>query len=93
MSKVKLKGYVIASDEHLPGIEAELPKHIELTRQEQGCLVFQASQDPKNKNRFDVYEEFSDRESFEAHQDRAKASRWGIVSANLEKHYHISEGA
>ncbi len=92
MSKVILKGYVLAPDEDLPGIKLELPKHIELTLQEKGCLVFEVLQDQNNRNRFNVYEEFIDKESFEAHQVRAKSSKWGIVSGNLEKYYHIEEG-
>ena len=92
MTKVVLQGYVLATDQDLPGIEAELPRHIELTLQEEGCLSFQVTQDHENKNRFNVYEEFIDKESFDAHQARAKASPWGAVSANLEKHYNIEEG-
>ncbi|MDG1945175.1 MAG: antibiotic biosynthesis monooxygenase [Halioglobus sp.] len=92
MKKVTLKGYVIASDEDLPGITAELPSHIELTRQEDGCLVFEVVQDPNDKHRFYVYEEFIHKEAFEAHQNRAKASSWWAVSRNLEKHYRIKDG-
>ncbi|MBX2810005.1 MAG: antibiotic biosynthesis monooxygenase [Cellvibrionaceae bacterium] len=92
MSKVLLKGYVLASDEDLSGIEAELPTHIELTLQEKGCLAFEVLQDPNNKNKFSVYEEFISKEAFKAHQARTKASKWGLVSANLEKYYHIKEG-
>jgi len=92
MTKVMLKGYVLARDQDLPGIERELPKHIELTLKETGCIAFQVSQDPENRKRFNVYEEFTDKSSFEAHQTRAKSSRWGQVSANLDKHYHVTEG-
>ena len=92
MGKLILKGYVIASDEDLPGIVAELPGHIELTRQEGGCLVFEVVQDPNDKHRFNVYEEFIDKEAFEAHQDRTRASSWWAVSKDLEKHYRIEEG-
>ena len=92
MTKVILKGYVIACDQDISDIEVELPKHIELTLQETGCITFQVSQDTENKNRFNVYEEFIDKKAFEAHQVRAKASSWGQVSANLEKHYHVMEG-
>ena len=92
MTKVILKGYVIASDQDIPAIAAELPRHIELTLQEAGCIAFQVSQDAESKNRFNVYEEFIDKKAFEAHQLRAKASSWGQVSANLEKHYHVMEG-
>ena len=92
MTKVILKGHVIACDQDIPEIEAELPEHIELTLQETGCITFQVSQDRVNKNRFNVYEEFIDKKAFEAHQVGVKASSWGKVSANLEKHYHVMEG-
>ncbi len=92
MKKVTLKGFVLVSEEDLFGVMAELPKHIELTLKEKGCLVFQVTQDSNNKNRLNVYEEFIDRESFDFHQARVKSSKWGEVSKNLEKHYHIQEG-
>lgn len=92
MSRVILEGYVLVSDEDLQGVLAELPRHIELTLKESGCVAFQVTQDPDNQNKLLVYEEFIDQESFALHQSRAKASPWGVVSANLEKHYHIKEG-
>lgn len=87
-----LNGYVIARSQDISDIKAELPKHIELTLQEEGCITFQVAQDDDNENRFNVYEEFIDKKAFELHQVRVKASSWGKVSANLEKHYHIKDG-
>jgi autoinducer 2-degrading protein len=92
MTKVILRGYVLACDQDISSIERELSKHIELTLKEAGCLAFQVSQDTENRHRFNVYEEFTDKNSFDVHQARAKSSRWGQVSANLEKHYHITDG-
>jgi quinol monooxygenase YgiN len=79
MTKVMLKGYVLARDQDLPAIERELPKHIELTLKETGCIAFQVSQDPENTKRFNVYQEFADKSTFEADQSRTKSSRWGHV--------------
>ena len=92
MKKVTLKGYVLVPEKDLSGVMAELPKHIELTLKEKGCLVFQVTQDSEDKNRLNVYEEFIDREAFDFHQARAKSSNWGEVSKNLKKFYHIQEG-
>jgi len=91
MSKVILEGYVIASDSNLSAIKRELSNHIQLTRQEEGCLVFEVTQDNKNVNRFNVYEEFISQDAFEAHQRRLSSSEWGKVSSNLEKHYKTSD--
>lgn len=89
MPTIRLQGHIIVPDGDLPKILLELPKHIELTRQEGGCLTFDVSQDPDNKNRFNVYEEFVDHNAFENHQKRVKNSNWGRITANAERHYSI----
>lgn len=89
MSKVILKGYILVSDSDLPAVEVELPNHVELTRNETGCLIFEVSQDREKRNRFNVYEEFSNREAFESHQQRTRNSKWGEITANVERHYKI----
>jgi len=75
----------------LDAVKQELPLHIEKTRQEDGCLIFDVSQDTENKNRFNVHEEFIDKESFSNHQERVRNSYWGKVSANIERHYHVNQ--
>ena len=90
MSKVILKGYVLVADADLAAVKRELVNHIELTRQEEGCLVFEVSQDNENKNRFNVYEEFTSQGAFTIHQQRVSISEWGKVSSRLEKHYETN---
>lgn len=87
LSKVILEGYVIASDSDISAVKRELANHIQLTRQEEGCLVFEVTQDRKNINRFNVYEEFVSQEAFMVHQLRLRNTEWGKVSSRLEKHY------
>ena len=89
--RIILKGYIEVPDCDIAAVKEALPRHIELTRQEQGCLVFEVSQDEEVSNRFNVYEEFIDRHSFSLHQDRVRKSTWGAVSANVERHYQIME--
>ena len=90
MSKVVLKGYIIVADKDLSTVKQELENHKKLTRAEKGCLVFEVNQNKDNPNRFDVYEEFTNKQAFETHQARVKSSDWGRVSANAERHYEIS---
>ena len=91
MPKVILKGYIIVPSEDLDAVQKELPIHIENTRQEGGCLIFKVSQDQENTNRFDVHEEFIDKHSFSVHQERVRSSKWGRVSENVKRHYHINQ--
>jgi quinol monooxygenase YgiN len=90
MSKLILQGYIIVSNHDLDLVQSELSRHIELTREEEGCLVFTVSQDKENKNIFHVYEEFANKAAFEAHQCRVRESSWGNVTKNVERHYQIT---
>ncbi|TWU54867.1 DinB superfamily protein [Rubripirellula tenax] len=87
---ITLTGYIIVSEEEIAQIREALPKHIDATRAESGCLRFDVNESEHERGRFDVYEQFRDRESFEQHQARAKASEWANISRNVERHYTVS---
>lgn len=89
MSKVTLKGFILVPESDLELVQTELPNHTRLTLEETGCITFSVVQNSDNPLRFDVYEEFADKESFELHQQRVKASYWGKVAVNVERHYEI----
>ncbi|XAW88109.1 antibiotic biosynthesis monooxygenase [Vibrio sp. CDRSL-10 TSBA] len=90
MAKVTLSGYIVVENEDLAAVKQALAEHKRLTHAESGCLVFDVTPTPGNPNRFDVYEEFVDRNAFEQHQARVKASAWGKITANVARHYQIS---
>ncbi|WP_375058232.1 putative quinol monooxygenase [Zobellella sp. DQSA1] len=91
MPKVVLKGFIIVPDADLDAVKKELVTHKKLTLEEAGCIIFEVTQCEKDPRRFNVYEEFKDKRSFEAHQARVKASLWGKVSENVKRHYEIFE--
>ena len=91
MTNLILSGYIEVPADILDAVRAELPRHIELTLAEDGCIVFKVEEDEETPGRFSVYEEFSSREAFELHQHRAAASRWGEVTAGATRHYSVSE--
>lgn len=93
MKRVILSGHILVSPLDLDVVRRELPLHIKLTRLEPGNLIFVVSEHTTVSGRFDVYEEFVDRNAFEAHQDRVRASKWGEVTGNVERHYRIEERA
>ena len=78
-------------DSDIDLVQSELPNHIKLTRNEKGCLKFLVTGDQTNRNRYNVYEEFKNQESFALHQERAGKSAWGKVAVNVERHYQITE--
>lgn len=89
-SKIVLQGYIVVPVDELAGILEALKTHIELTRAEPGCLVFDVMQDGDDQCRFDVYEEFVDKAAFETHQQRIADSDWGQVTHNVERHYEVT---
>lgn len=90
MGTLILHGFIEVPPDDLRRVEAELAEHIRLTRGEPGCLAFEVVRAGSNPCRFEVYEEFSDRAAFEQHQARAKSSKWGEVTENVARHYHIT---
>ncbi len=72
-------------------VRHELPAHIEATRAEEGCLVFEVSEVAGKPGTFSIYEELTSRVAFEFHQRRAARSRWGEVAARATRNYSITE--
>ena len=69
-------------------VASRRPAHIELTREEAGCLSFEvtATNDPLI---WAVEERFTSEEAFAAHQARVAASEWGRSTAGIERRYEI----
>ncbi len=93
MSRVTLEGLIRVPPDRLDAVLAELGAHVKLTRQEEGCLVFRVDQRPYEPSVFDVYEEFVDRASFDAHQARVKESSWGACTKGLVREYTITDAS
>ena len=91
MPRITLKGHIVVPDHDLQAVMAQLPTHITLTRQEEGCLLFEVRQDASTPKVFWVHEEFTDRAAFDAHQQRIQSSDWGRVASSAERHYEITE--
>lgn len=90
MENVILEGYIDIPDEDLELVIKELPIHTELTKKEEGCIIFEVTRDLSILNRFIVYEVFDSKASFTYHQERVKNSRWGEITKNAARHYKIN---
>lgn len=87
---VVLTGYIQVPPERIADIRAALPEHTRLTRAEPGCLSFTVTEHPDIVGRFDVAEEFTDAEAFEAHQTRAGGSDWAKISDGIPRDYKVT---
>lgn len=89
MGKVFLTGYLEVPADRLEAVQAALPAHIALTRQEPGCLAFSVTRSPDDSTHFLVSETFTNQAAFEAHQQRTQTSNWARITAGLARHYSI----
>lgn len=87
--KVVQHGYIIIPPEMLASSIRALETHIQETRKERGCLVFEVKARKAQTNVFDVYEEFEDAQAFEFHQSRTKNTEWSELSKSFERHYVV----
>lgn len=66
-----------------------LPEHIRLTHEEPGCMLFEVKPDgPLN---WRVMEAFVNKEAFEAHQLRTRASAWWQQTKGITREFEIRE--
>ena len=91
MGKVTITGYLQVPEQELDEVAAALPTHRDLSRAEPGCLVFEVSQDEADRCRFNLYEQYTSRDAFEFHKNRAASSDWAAISANVERVLEITE--
>lgn len=91
--QVTLEGQLrCTSTEQREAVLRHLPRHVELTRAEPGCLAFAVTPtaDPLV---WQVAERFADRAAFDAHQARVSASAWGRATAGVPRDYTVTEHA
>jgi len=92
MSQIVLSGFLRCRTlEEADRVAAILPEHIRLTRAEPGCQSFEVVRSMADPVCFAVREVFRDREAFESHQARTRASPWWRATKGIPRDYTISE--
>lgn len=90
MTEVRLSGQLICADQdEIQLVAQHLPSHVELTRQEPGCLLFEVSP-TEDSMIWQVEEVFRDAAAFGAHQQRVAQSEWGRATAKIHRDYTVS---
>lgn len=89
-NQVRLSGLLRCTTADEVGIvETYLPDHINLTRAEPGCLLFEVSQ-TEDPLVWRVEELFSDQAAFDFHQQRTRASAWFSATSRITRDYIVT---
>lgn len=91
--QVSLTGLLVCADpvEMLTVLE-NLRDHVEESRAEPGCLQFDLWQ-TEDLLIFALAERFADPAAYRAHQSRTRESRWGKLTAGIERRDYVRHGA
>lgn len=87
---VRLTGRLVCRDtSDIELVQTHLAEHVRLTRAETGCASFEVfqSEDPLI---WDVEECFLDKEAYEFHQKRTRASLWWAATAGIPRDYTVT---
>ncbi|MGM3174093.1 putative quinol monooxygenase [Dickeya lacustris] len=88
---IKLTGRLVCSSvEEAARVRQYLPEHQRLTKEETGCLSFEVTE-TTNPLIWKVEELFTDQATFDAHQQRTRASVWGTETRAIAREYEIVE--
>ncbi len=88
---VVLKGYIDVPLARTGAVSSALPRHVDLTLAEPGCLHFEVTKDSSIEGRFNVQEIFTDRRAFDAHQKRTASSPWAEITSGLTRYYDVED--
>ena len=83
MAKLTIVANIIAKEDKVELVKAELLKLIEITRAEKGCINYDLHQDNENKAYFLFYENWENRELWLTHMD----------NQHLKDYMEATEGA
>jgi quinol monooxygenase YgiN len=83
----RLEGHIDVPADRIAQVSEALKEHLKLTREEEGCILFNVDACSKVQGRFLVSEAFVDEAAFQFHQERAGASPWAEASAGVPRDY------
>lgn len=96
MSKLTIVANIVAKDDQIEMVKAELIKLIEKTRQEDGCINYDLHQDNDNPAHFVFYENWASEAALDKHlttqhiADYTAAVDGAIETFTLNKMTHIA---
>ncbi|QFT13182.1 putative quinol monooxygenase [Vibrio sp. THAF190c] len=96
MTKLTIVANIVANEDKIDLVKAELLKLIEITRAEEGCINYDLHQDNENPAHFLFYENWESRELWQTHMNNTHlaeymaATEGAVASFTLHEMTHIA---
>ncbi|WP_394131941.1 putative quinol monooxygenase [Shewanella maritima] len=91
MSKLTIIANIIAKQDNIEHVKAELIKLIAITRQEQGCINYDLHQDNENPAHFTFYENWTSRELWQTHMNNQHLANYMAATDGCVEQFTLNE--
>ncbi len=91
MSQLTIIANIIAKEDKVDLVKAELLKLIDITRVEEGCINYDLHQDNDNKAHFMFYENWESRELWQVHMGNKHLSEYMAATEGAVEDFILNE--
>ncbi|GLO62442.1 antibiotic biosynthesis monooxygenase [Vibrio sp. MACH09] len=91
MTALTIVANIIANEDKVEFVKAELLKLIDITRAEKGCITYDLHQNNENPAHFVFYENWESRELLQAHLESAHIAKYVAATEGLVKEFTLNE--
>ncbi len=91
MTKLTIVANILAKEEKRDLVKSELLKLIDITRAEEGCINYDLHQDNENPNLFMFYENWENRELWQAHMGKQHLADYVVATKGAIENFTLNE--
>lgn len=92
MKKIICEGYFNIPLKDFDTILAAYDAHVQLSREEPGNITYEYRLDDAIKGRIQITESYLNRQAFDDHLTRTKATNWPEISKDVIRHIDVKTG-
>lgn len=91
MTKLTIVANIVANEDKIDLVKAELLKLIEITRAEEGCINYDLHQDNENPAHFLFYENWESRELWQTHMNNTHLAEYMAATESAVASFTLNE--
>ena len=91
MAKLTIVANIIANEDSVEQVKAELIKLIDITRSEAGCIQYDLHQDNANPAHFIFFENWSSRELWQDHMGAQPIKDYVVATQGMVRSFTVNE--